>query len=182
MLIDVYALEVFTLPCKPGSERLAARARLISDITQVLPYLNGTLRGAAYNPAAPALIWKTEGQTIAFHPLEIAVSNVEDRHGAEDKIQAFVDLVNTTWERRGELQPSLDVRKRPTPLGVYKLLPGINCKGCGELTCYNFALKLTAGKVNMALCPVLEEPGHRAALESLTVMLVDAPSIGSEEV
>lgn len=182
MLIDEYDLEVFTLPCKPGSERLAARARFISDIKPVLPYLNGTLQGARYNPTAPALIWKRGGLTIAFHPFEIAISKVEDRHEAETKIQGFVDLANHTWERRGDLQPMLKARKRPTPLGVYKLLPGTNCKGCGESTCYNFALKLTAGKVNMALCPVLGQPGNRAAQESLTEILADAPSIEGREV
>ncbi len=50
MLIDGYDIEVFTPPCEPGAERFAARARLTTDISVVLPYLNATLRGAVYHP------------------------------------------------------------------------------------------------------------------------------------
>jgi hypothetical protein len=50
MLIEKYDLEVFTPPCDPGAERYAARARLTVDISEVLPYLNATLRGAFYHP------------------------------------------------------------------------------------------------------------------------------------
>jgi len=31
MLIEKYDLEVFTLPCEPGAEGFAARARLLAD-------------------------------------------------------------------------------------------------------------------------------------------------------
>ena len=82
MLIEQYDLEVFTPPCEPGAERYAARARLMVDISDALPYLNSTLRGAVYHQEAQALTWKKGGHNIAFHPYEIATSNVEDREGA----------------------------------------------------------------------------------------------------
>ena len=58
MLIEDYDLEVEISPCRPDSEELVATVRLNVDITPVLPYLNRTLRGAAYNPGAPSLAWK----------------------------------------------------------------------------------------------------------------------------
>jgi hypothetical protein len=61
VLIDRYDLEVVTPPCEPGGERFSAVARLVTDIGEVLPYLNATLRGAAYTAAAPALIWTRVG-------------------------------------------------------------------------------------------------------------------------
>ncbi len=61
MLIRTYKLDVFTPPCEPGAERFAAIARLEDDISEVLPYLNATLRGAVYHPAAKALTWKKAG-------------------------------------------------------------------------------------------------------------------------
>jgi len=67
MLIDHYDLEVFTPPCEPGAERYAAKARLRVDISAALPYLNATLPGAIYHPAAQALTWKAAGHSIAFH-------------------------------------------------------------------------------------------------------------------
>jgi hypothetical protein len=55
VLIENYDLEVFTPPCEPGAERYAARARLMVDISEILPYLNTTLRGAVYLKEAQAL-------------------------------------------------------------------------------------------------------------------------------
>ena len=51
MLIEHYDVEVFTPPCEPGAERFSAKALLLTDISEALPYLNATLRGAVYNRA-----------------------------------------------------------------------------------------------------------------------------------
>jgi len=47
---------------------------------------------------------------------------------------------------------------------IYKLLPQTNCKECGEPTCLAFAMKLAAGKTELALCPYLSEEA-KAKLE-----------------
>ena len=177
-MIESCDVEVFTPPCEPGAERFAARARLKAPITDVLPYLNATLRGAVYNLAAGALTWKKAGRNIAFHAYEIATSNVEDREAAVQELRGLVDLVNRTWERRAEITPDLETHQRPTPMAVYKLLPRTNCKACGEPTCFTFALRLAAGQVEVESCPVLFEPVQAHNLEALRSMLIDAPSIG----
>jgi ArsR family metal-binding transcriptional regulator len=66
MLIEKYDLEVFTPPCEPGAERYAAIARLTADISEVLPYLNATLRGAVYLQSANALTWEKGDITSPF--------------------------------------------------------------------------------------------------------------------
>ncbi len=178
MLIENYELEVFTPPCDPGAERYAAKALLNTDISEILPYLNATLRGAVYYASANALTWKKAGHNIAFHAFEIAVSNVEDRDGAEKELRGIIDLVNRTWERRAEITPDTSTRQRPTSMALYKLLPNTNCKQCGEPTCYTFALKLAASQKKLADCPPLAEPQYaekRAALEEL---VIEAPAIG----
>lgn len=177
-LIQDFDLEVYTPPCEPGAERFAAVARLKVDIQEVLPYLNATLRGAVYNPAAQALTWKKGGHNIAFHAYEIATSDVDDREEAVKELQGLIKLVNRTWARRAEIEPDTETHQRPTPMAVYKLLPGTNCKACGEPTCYTFALKLTAGQVSLDACPVIYEPGYQAQREQLEAILIDAPSIG----
>ena len=115
MLVDIYDLEVFTPPCEPG-QSIAATARLRVDISEVLPYLNATLRGAIYHEQANALTWKKGGHNIAFHAYEISTSNVEDREGAEKEIRGLVGLVNRTWERRAEVTPDYVPHKRPTSM------------------------------------------------------------------
>lgn len=178
MLIENYELEVFTPPCDPGAERYAARARLVIDISDVLPYLNATLRGAIYHPNAKALTWKKGGHNIAFHAYEIATSNVEDREGAEKEIKGLIDVVNRTWERRNEITPDTTTRQRPTPMAIYKLLPNTNCMQCGDPTCYSFALKLAASQKKLADCPALLESQYTEKLAALEEMIIEAPAIG----
>ena len=178
MLIESYDVEVFTPPCEPGAERFAARARLTAPVDEALPYLNATLRGAVYNPAAGALTWKKAGHNIAFHAYEIATSNVEDREAAVTELRGLVGLVNRTWERRAEITPDLDTHQRPTPMALYKLLPMTNCKACGEPTCFTFALRLAAAQVEVESCPQLFDPPQAQNLAELRTMLIEAPRIG----
>ena len=182
MLIDKYDLEVFTPPCDPGTDRFSAVARLVTDIREVLPYLNATLRGATYSAAAPALIWTKAGHHIAFHPYQIAVSNVPDREAAIHEVEGLVKLVNRTWERHAEIQPNFDQRHRPVAMEVYKLLPRTNCTACGQATCFIFAAKLTLGQVDLTACPALQEPPYADRLAQLEDMLgTDLPAIGQRE-
>ena len=178
MLIEKYDVEVFTPPCEPGAERYAAIARLTVDISEVLPYLNATLRGAVYLPEAKALTWKKGGHNIAFHSYEVATSNAEDREGAEKELKGLIDLVNRTWERRAEITPDTTTHQRPTPMAIYKLLPNTNCKQCGEATCYSFALKLAISQRKLADCPPLSEPQYVEKLAALEEIVIEAPAIG----
>jgi len=178
MLIDDYDLELFTPPCEPGAEKWSAIARLTVDISEVLPYLNATLRGAVYNHAAQALTWKKGGRNTAFHPYEIAASNLEDRAEAEQVIKGLIKTLNRTWEKRAEIEPDFEMRQRPTPMALFKLLPGTNCKACGQPTCFTFALKLAAGQQKLEECPPLLEPGYADRLAQLRALVIDAPVIG----
>ena len=182
MLIEKYDLDVFTPPCEPGAERFSAIARLATDIHEALPYLNATLRGAVYNAGAPALTWKKGGHNIAFHPYQIAVSNVPDRDAAIQEVEGLIKVVNRTWERRVEIQPNYQVRRRPGLMEVYKLLPRSNCKACDEASCFVFANKLVVGQVRLLGCPVLNEPQYADLQTQLADLLaVDLPAIGRRE-
>jgi ArsR family metal-binding transcriptional regulator len=179
MLIERYDLEVFTPPCDPGAERFSALARLFMDISEVLPYLNATLRGAIYFPSTPALTWKKDGHHIAFHSYLIVISNVGDRITAETALKGLVDLVNQTWKRRAEIIPDKEMRQRPTPMAIYQLLPNSNCRRCGEPTCYNFALKLAVSQRTISDCPPLSEPAYKKMRAVLEAIFINAPSTGS---
>jgi ArsR family metal-binding transcriptional regulator len=176
VLIDGYDLEVFTPPCDPGAERYAARAHLRRDISEVLPYLNATLQGAIYILGAQALTWKQGGHHIAFHALEIATSNLEDRAEAKKELERLIDLVNQTWERRSDIKPDFRTRQRPTPMAIYKLLPNTNCKQCGEPTCFTFALKMAASQKSIVECAPLLETQCAENLAALEAMINNAPA------
>ena len=178
MLVEKYEVEVFTPPCEPGAERYAARARLVNDISEVLPYLNATLRGAIYHREANVLTWKKGGHNVAFHAHEIAISNVPDRDVAENELKSLIELVNRTWDRRAAITPDTTTRQRPTPMAIFKLLPRTNCKLCGEPTCYSFALKLAASKKRPVECPPLNEQEYTDNLAQLERIIFEAPAIG----
>jgi len=140
------------------------------------------LRGAVYNPGTPALTWKKAGHNIAFHPYQIAVSNVPDRAAAIQEVEALIKLVNRTWERRSEIEPSYEVRRRPGMMEVYKLLPRTNCKACVEASCFVFANKLVAGQVRLHDCPLLREAQYEEQQAQLADLLaIDLPAIGRRE-
>jgi ArsR family metal-binding transcriptional regulator len=176
MLIERYDVEIHTPDCAPSTEGHTARARLTADISEVLPYLNGTLRGAIYVPAANALTWKKPGHSVAFHAYDVAVSNVPDRESAEKELRELVELVNDTWQRRAEITANYETRQRPTHMAIYKCLPKTNCKRCGEATCYSFALKLTASQKKLTDCLPLAEEQYAKNVALLEAMLIDAPA------
>jgi len=178
MLIGSYELEIFTPPCEPGAERYVARARILEDISEVLPYLNATLRGAVYYGEAQALTWKKAGHSVAFHAHEIVVSNVEDRQAAAKELEGLIALVNRTWDRREEIAPDHTTRRRPPPMQVYNLLPRTNCRRCGEPTCHVFGLKLVAGQREVEDCPELLIPERSEQRAALRQMLSGLPAIG----
>jgi len=64
-------------------------------------------------------------------------------------------IVNDTYANRDHIKPIYHTRSVPRPLDIYKLLPGDNCRECGELTCLAFALNLVNDKVRLIQCPLL---------------------------
>ena len=61
--------------------------------------------------------------------------------------------------------------KELSPIEVYKLLPGTNCKECGETNCMAFAAKLVTREATLQLCLPLLEPDYQAAFEKLWALL-----------
>ena len=171
MLLSSYTLDVFSPPCEPGAERWSVKAALEDDIGDTLPYLNTTLKGAIYNHAARALTWRMGGHSVAIRPREIAISNLRDKDAAATEVQRVVDIVNRTWERRAEITPSVEMRQRLKPMDVYKLLPATNCKVCGQPTCFTFALKVTAGEVEIEQCAPLFTDAYREKRERMLALL-----------
>jgi acetyl-CoA decarbonylase/synthase complex subunit gamma len=70
--------------------------------------------------------------------------------------------------------------KELSPIEVYQLLPGTNCKECGETNCMAFAAKLVNREATLHECPPLLEPKHKEAFDKLWALL--KPSIRAVEV
>ena len=64
--------------------------------------------------------------------------------------------------------------KELSPIDVYKLLPKINCKECGEENCMAFATKVVNREVQIEKCPPLLKKEHEKAYKQLKEMLKPA--------
>ena len=152
MLLQKYDLKMVLSECNPSSQKVNAIADLSEDISEVLPYLNTVLKGLQYHPEEKFLTVKRKGHVITFWPRQIAVTKLEDEKEAREVIEELKQIVNETHERRNQIKPSYTSRSIPRPLDIFKLLPGKNCKECGEPTCLAFAVKLVGREIAIGKC------------------------------
>ena len=163
-LIRHYSLTITSPPCEPGSERYNALAHVEADLSPVLPYLNAVWPGAVYDERGRNLTWRRPGRSVAIQPGQVALGSFSERAEAETAMRELIEEINAIWAHRGEIEPRHSRRERPNPLQLYKLLPGGNCKACGEASCFAFASKLAAGLCTLEQCPPLQEARYAERL------------------
>ena len=174
-LISSYRLEVSSPPCEPGAERYNAFAHLDVDISALMPYVNAVWLGATYDKAGPHLQGRFRGHAVTLHPRMIALGGFADRAEAEALMQELIAELNRIWQERESIQPDYRKRERPSAVALYRLLPGANCKECGEETCFIFASKLSIGAAELGRCGQLRQPEHAWRLEKLRALLGEVP-------
>lgn len=155
MLLQNYTLRIVLSDCNPSSQKVNALADLSEDISEVLPYLNTVLKGLQYHDDEKFLTVKRKGHVITFWSRQIAVTKLEDEKEAGEVIEELKKIVNETYANREHIKPTSTSRRIPRPLDIFKLLPGKNCKECGEPTCMAFALKLINDELEWKQCPLL---------------------------
>ena len=157
MLLRNYSLRVVLSDCNPSSQKVNAIADLSEDISEALPYLNTVLKGLQYHHEDKFLTVKRKGHVITFWPRQIALTKLEDEKEAREVMEDLKQILNETYTNKDRIKPTYAPRPIPRPLDIFKLLPGKNCKECGEPTCMAFALKLVNDEVELNQCPLLSE-------------------------
>jgi len=173
-LLTEYKFQLFAPKCNPSAEYVNCLAALRDDVREVFPYLNGRLRGCQYNPEAPFLRLRHEGHVVTLRPRQAAVSKLVDADDARRVLDWVKELINDTWEHRGEITPSDRRAPSLTALQLYRLLPGTNCRKCGQLTCLAFAAQLAEEEVRVEQCTPLLDPEHQERRAQLVGLLADA--------
>jgi ArsR family metal-binding transcriptional regulator len=173
MLLRKYDLKIVLSDCNPSSLKVNAIADLSEDISEVLPYLNTALKGLQYYAEEKILTAKRGGRLITFRPRQIALTKLEDEKEAITVMEELKRIVNETYEKRGHIEPTYASRPIPRPLDIFKLLPGKNCKECGEPACMAFALKLVNNEVEWKTCPLLLKREFETNRLKLTEILPD---------
>lgn len=151
MLLHSYKITRI-LPCLADPEKIRAIAEVSDEINEVFPYLNAILKGCIYNHPALTLTIKKDGKLLTLHVRHITLAKIEDEQEAEEILKWLKDLINKTYEKREQLEPNYSKGAELRALDIYKLLPGTNCKECGELTCLAFAVKWVGQEIEIKKC------------------------------
>lgn len=172
MLLKGYTTLRIVLPeCNPSAQTMNAIAELTDDIGEVLPYLSATVKGCSYNPEARILRFVTGGRAITLYPRQVTVTRLEGETEARQVLASLKELINRTYERRTEIEPSYKRGDELKLLDVYKLLPGTNCRQCGQPTCLAFATRLIKQEADLTSCTPLYSGEHTAKREKLLSLL-----------
>jgi len=159
------------MPCLAMPERIRFIAELDTDISEIMPYMNAVLDGAIYNHEGKNITLKKDGKCIGVHAREFSGAKVIDLEDAEELVEWFKNLVNETYEKKDSIKPDFERRKRLTALDIYKLLPGTNCKKCGEATCLAFGIKMAQEEKSVLVCAELFSGKYNEKRDLLLKML-----------
>jgi ArsR family metal-binding transcriptional regulator len=153
----------------PNKNRVIAE--LSDDVSPVFPYLNAILKKLMYNPGANSVTIKRGVRILTFYPHVAVMAKVDGEADAVAQLRWFQELCNDAWQRRAEIVPCHKRRRLLGPLDVYRLLPKLNCKSCGEATCMAFAFGLLWEEHRLEECSPLLAPQHAAGGQRLAELL-----------
>ncbi|MFB0566667.1 MAG: (Fe-S)-binding protein [Candidatus Aminicenantaceae bacterium] len=169
------------MPCLADPEKIRFIAYFDKNISDIFPYLNAILKGAIYNPNGQTLTIKKEGRLITLHPNKIAAGKILNEKDAYEMIEWIKENINYCHANKNSIEPCFERRQKLTALDIYKLLPGTNCKKCGELTCLAFAVKLSEEQRSIMKCTEIFSGEHAEKKKELLGLLkasgYDVPSV-----
>ena len=148
----------------PTKIRVIAEAQ--GDVGEVLPYLNAILPRASYSHGANVLTLKRGHRLVTLYPQVAIIVKADDEDDALAVLAWLSDLIKATYANRDRIVPSYERRRTVGFLDVYRLLPGGNCKDCGQPTCLAFAVALLDGRGRLHECHRLDRE-HAARLADL---------------
>jgi ArsR family metal-binding transcriptional regulator len=157
MLLHSYQITRI-LPCLADPEKIRVIAEISDEIHEVFPYLNAILKGCIYNHPALTLTIKKDGKLLTLHAHHITLAKIEDEKEAEEILGWLRNLINETYDKRDRIEPNYSKGADLKALDIFKLLPGTNCKKCGEPACLAFAVRLVGQEIEITKCiPLFSE-------------------------
>jgi len=151
---DVFgeAAVVVLAPCVADATKIRFITHLTGDLAEVFPYMNAEMKEASYNARGPTFTFMEGYRLISMYPRRIAVAKADEIVDGWRTLEAIRRRANETWARRGEIEPSYEMRQKPPALEIFKRLPRTNCRACGEATCLAFAVRVHAGEADVRRC------------------------------
>jgi len=87
-----------------------------------------------------------------LYPTTVSAAKINDVNDAHDVIAWLLKLINDCHNKRDTIKPTFDRRDRLQVIDIVRLLPGTNCKKCGQVTCLAFAALTASEKESVLKC------------------------------
>jgi ArsR family metal-binding transcriptional regulator len=169
MLVHEFTkVNIFRPECNFAFETVNVIATFDGDVSPVLPYLNASLGGYAFDTKTSTLTIKNGGRLVTIRPQSVAINGLKDQEAVKRVLDWVKREINTTYEQRDTLQPSYTSRPLINMMQILKYLPKTNCRECSEATCLAFASKVRDGEKGPEDCPPLTPDQKQAFQEFLT--------------
>jgi len=154
-------------PCVADETRVRIIAHIGGDLTEVFPYLNAEMREGRYSPSAPNFTFMDQYRMVTLYPRRITIAKADEIVDVWRVLEALRCRTNDVWARRAEISPCYEMREKPPAFEIYKRLPKMNCRACGEATCLAFAVKLWMGEAELDQCEPVWSGTHTHLKEAL---------------
>ncbi|WP_240664328.1 (Fe-S)-binding protein [Methanosarcina sp. MSH10X1] len=154
------------LPCIADSTKFRIVANISPPLGRVLKILKPIFPRGNYSDIKSSLIiQKGEIITTIYGSGKVVMRMVGSEAEAKKELEILKETINEAI-RKGVV-PAPREKIRVEFMDIYKHLPRINCRQCGEQGCYSFAIRLMAGQVSLDRCTLLKEPEYAASQERL---------------
>lgn len=160
-------------PCLADAGKVRAQATLSRDISDLLPYLNAVIPRSGHDTERRCLSFRHGERLFELHSTRVFVAKGENTTSAFVALDWLKDLINRTYERRLGIVPVHGQKHFPSVTDIWRLLPGGNCRRCGEQTCLAFATGLWTGNRAVHECPPLVDSGDDGSVLDLVLTMQD---------
>jgi ArsR family metal-binding transcriptional regulator len=158
-------------PSVTDSHRLRVEVVPAKRLDSLIPYMARLIKGGAFRPDLPGLVFEEGHRLIAICPDEIVICRVDDMLDMWIMLRTAVDLVCEAYERRFTLEPEYFPRQGVGPTEIFRRLPGRDCGECGNRTCMEFARGIITGRCLPEECLPLFDGSDPKFLASLSWLL-----------
>jgi ArsR family metal-binding transcriptional regulator len=140
------------MTCIADPTKIRIIAKIEGEVQNAFPYLNRVREDAVYNQAIQTITIKEGEKIITIHPIHITMTMIQDEKEAVEMLEKLKELINSTYERRTEIEPLFEMRESLKVKEILKYLPLTNCRACGERSCFAFAYKFLKKEIELERC------------------------------
>lgn len=165
-------------PCIAYPEKIKVIASSSVELEDIIPYLAVTLknkvRGINYNTNMKNLTFTLRQNRYTVHATKVAITTLDDLNQAKDCLEWIQNEINEAYSQKDKISPLTESTKNITPFELFKYTPKTNCGKCGEATCLAFVSKLCKQRIELSLCPTLQEKEYEMKKNKLIKILQES--------